>query len=205
MEQAGSVSSRRLVEVLFLCSLVFVAVYWVLGPLTHELSHILVLKALKCRFSFSFFWGFGGVQAYITPYCELGVLKSAAFFSAGLLTELFFGAFCFVVADRFLDENRVFSSILATTAGSAFVLGPVVYLLGGEGDVRMLVKFTGVNVSPFVLGGLLGVFLLTVDVFWVYGHMTRMWKEYEEGVTRRKQLVEIADEIGDGGKSPRSE
>jgi uncharacterized membrane protein YvlD (DUF360 family) len=131
-------------------AVVLVAIFFglsmlLLGPILHELSHILVLESLGCDYSleagFSFF---SGVHASIQPLCYIHDVPLIIFYLAGYATTL--------AAAGFLSYHGLAYDRKRYLVGSigAGMFGSIPLSIGAENDISQVLHLIGYgNIGEF--------------------------------------------------------
>ncbi len=156
-------SSRRgrILTYLYI-SIIFTASFLLVGPLLHEIVHVLALEFKGCIYYFE--PGFSilkGFRAEVKPLCSLENSYLVLFYSAGYLATLVAGGILNIFA---MEEtgNRLRADLLA--ASGTGVLLSVLSTIGIEGDLLNLFRIFDAG-SYWKIGALfviLGVFMTSL-------------------------------------------
>lgn len=124
---------RRASEVIF-----FVSGFLLVGPLIHELGHLLVLEIYRCTYytSFSFNW-FSGLRGVFDLRCSLDRFAQSIFYISGYSFTLASGATSVILSRRKLRHRKIFLSfgtgILMSVLSSVTLKGDLHTVPGFEG------------------------------------------------------------------------
>jgi len=110
-----------------------------IGPIIHEVSHIVILETINCNYTLSAGLGFSGLFAAVQPYCNPGTLQLSIFYLIGYINTMVFGGFLSLYSLK--SENKSKSLIYGTLG--AGVLFSIVLTLSFKGDLINTAKILG--------------------------------------------------------------
>ena len=127
----------------------FLSGYLVLGPLVHEVAHMIFLKVHGCnfysRYSFSFFSGLTGV---FELNCSLNQVQESLFFLIGYFTTLLTGILTLLVSRK---SDRFEKYLLSIGLG---MLISTFSSISMKGDIHSVPEIQGI-----------GILLVTLAIF----------------------------------------
>lgn len=156
-------SRRRKLLLKILKSLfLFLSGLLLIGPLLHELVHILILELENCFYRYDLFFSLrGGFRASIKPLCALNEASLLLFYISGYLITLIVGSLV-SLASMMNRSNKISGDLLALSSG---ILISVLTTIGTKGDIHQALKILGVNphlevfVTSFIAIGVLSVLI----------------------------------------------
>lgn len=113
---------------------------FVLGPLIHELGHVLVLFMEGCSFDSSFGFSLMGMHGSIQPLCDLSSGWLLLFYSSGYLATILFGGLLCLYSVNLRDND--FLSYFLSVVGIGSLLS-ILLSIGNHGDVYLFVGVLG--------------------------------------------------------------
>ena len=137
-------SSRRRKKLLdtLVISSAFLSTFFILGPLLHELSHILVLELKNCSYLFDFSVGFpSGFHATTEPLCSISPGQLIVFYSSGYVVTLLVGTAMNILSSRYREPYHILSALGTGTLLSAILT------IGVKGDIQNALKAAGFSTS----------------------------------------------------------
>ncbi len=176
-------SSSRRSKILrdFLIAVTFLTSFLLIGPLVHEIAHVLTLEFKGCtHYLNAGFSILNGFRAEVTPLCSLGNAYLLIFYSIGYLTTLVFGAALNIFATE--RKNNKLSDFMAA-AGTGMLLS-VLTTIGSEGDLLNLLEIFNLGgywqlVSLFIM---LGVFTSSLKGVEILLRLERKERDTDEPV-----------------------
>lgn len=136
-------SSRKRKESIrnILISVVAVVSLLLLGPLLHELSHIISLEVIDCSYMMDInFKLLGGIYAEIQPLCYPSQDLLVVFYASGYLSTLIAGWGLIVAAHRI--KGSYYRYVAATGVG---MLLSILLSIGKKGDIENLLEVMGMD------------------------------------------------------------
>lgn len=112
----------------------FIAGFFLLAPLIHELSHIAYLEFLSCNYNAVFDYSLTGFRASIAPLCSLEWFESSIFYLSGYFSSAVIGL-SFSLKELESDFHNKLSKIF----GSGFLLS-IIVTGTYEGDLYSLAE-----------------------------------------------------------------
>lgn len=140
-EDIESSKKRRQSMRNILISAVAIISLLLIGPLIHELSHIVTLEFINCSYIMDIdFKVLGGIYAEVQPLCYPSKEVLAVFYSSGYLSTLVTGWGLVVVGHRI--EGSYYRYVAAAGVG---MLLSILLSIGQKGDVENFLTTIGVN------------------------------------------------------------
>lgn len=153
VDQKRVEQKKKVLEHKVVLFLGFLGSLFVLGPVIHELGHILVLLLEGCSFDSSFGFSMFGLHGSVQPLCDLSLGWVLFFYSAGYLATIVFGGLVCLYSVN-VRGNDFLSYILAVVGVGSLL--SVLFSIGDHGDVYLFVDALGFSEG---LGHLATLFL----------------------------------------------
>ncbi|EGQ43324.1 MAG: hypothetical protein J07AB43_13150 [Candidatus Nanosalina sp. J07AB43] len=122
-------------------AVLFLAGFYLVGPVAHELGHLVVLQAEDCIYtSYYGFNVFSGLRGSFEPGCSLNTLKQYLFYLSGFGLTLITGTVSLSVGSKVENRNWIMLGLgcLTSIAASITLEGDLHSVPGFEGSVLML-------------------------------------------------------------------
>jgi hypothetical protein len=120
---------------------VFLTGFYLVGPIAHELGHLMVLRAENCIYtSYYSFNMFSGLRGVFEPSCSLSTSKQYLFYLSGYGLTLITGMISLFIGSRVDGRNWIILGLgsLTSIAASVTLEGDLHSVPGFEGSVLML-------------------------------------------------------------------
>ncbi len=178
--------------------IIFPVIVLLVGSITHELFHILVLKIYNCPFSTNFQiigWDF---QFVIQPLCELDKVQAINVLSAGIVGNIFLGLIAFFISSVYRIKENFLTSFYFDTIALGFVFTSGFYFFRETGDIMAILQILEIEISRvwIIAVGLIIMIFSTIQ-FWIEFrsieedyNLLHFLKEYKKQLTcsiRRNQ------------------
>lgn len=147
---------------------VFIATFFLIAPLVHELSHFFALFIEGCRTSIV--WGIGltGLRAEVKPLCTLKILETSLFYLSGYLSSLIIG----LIALKYSGVSSLKDNCLKAF-GTGFLLS-IVATGTTKGDFFTLGSIW--SVKPNITSSFLIMFTLVVSMIVLF-ELVNLWDQ----------------------------
>lgn len=150
---------------------IFLLIAFIVAPVMHEGSHILVLKVLGCHYNINLFFSLAqGVYAYINPWCGMSPLNSLVFFASGITVNVCISVLLFGYSWVLLRRWRLSQSIIVLFAALGFSVNPVLYFFETTGDILNMTQAIGIGFSS-VLSKFMGACMLIAGSVYLFFHL----------------------------------
>lgn len=124
---------------------VFLVSALLIGPLIHELAHVVVLVSMGCGFSTELFTSLTGLYGRIQPGCAFNAVQAVSFYSVGYASTIVSGGFLAYWSER---KVRVYEErALLYGAGGLGLMASIMLSFGAEGDIHQLLRVLGMPSS----------------------------------------------------------
>lgn len=136
--------------------LLFLASFFVIGPVIHEAAHIAILELISCSSRESLRTSFYGIYGSVEPLCSLELLNQGVFYVSGYASTLVIGSILTIIGKNKGNVNR--SRDYLASAGSGVLLSMIIPLTA-HGDLRILASAAGL---PESIGTLISITVLFI-------------------------------------------
>jgi hypothetical protein len=121
--------------------ILFLAGFYVFGPMAHELGHIAVLQAENCIYTYHYSFNiFSGLRGVFEPSCSLDASKQHLFYLSGYGLTLTTGMVSVLVGSRIDGRNWIMLGLgcLTSIAASVTLEGDLHSVPGFQGSALIL-------------------------------------------------------------------
>lgn len=170
VKQMEKLEERNTIYRKLIPSTIFIVSVVAIGPLIHELSHMVVLEAINCEYILNWGLNINGVHGSVKPTCVPDKYQLTAFYSVGYLSTAVGGSVLSFMSlrNRFDDSIK---KISYTALGTGLLISTAISL-SIVGDMRNLSELLGINpvqTQIFTLGMFLAIsatVMRTLQVAW---------------------------------------
>ncbi|MFT4867944.1 MAG: hypothetical protein ACI9LV_000556 [Candidatus Nanohaloarchaea archaeon] len=176
VKEMERLESRKSFRRKIFASAVFLGSVFVIGPVIHELSHMVVLEAIDCKYVLEWGLNINGIHGSVRPVCVPTTSQLATFYSIGYLSTIMSGGYLSFVTLR----NHNVSSLKMTgyTALGTGLLVSTAINLSTTGDITNLgeiLEISTVNIQFFTTGLFLAISATVVRTLQI------SWSQQSEG------------------------
>lgn len=174
-------------------ALVVIALF--LGPLLHEVFHIVVLNMYGCYYTVESMLDLEAVHfSEIRPFCGPGTVASIIILLAGVVGNAIIGLILFLVSWRLEIVGKLPLSNFMTFLALGFSSDPLAYLFRGEGD---LVNILALMESPSlaIILPLVGALVLMILAAYLFLYISECLKDYMSIREEIKEAEEFVKQI----------
>lgn len=149
-------------------SLMLLSTFYLIAPLIHEFSHILLLEIFNCSYTQAWSLSFSGLNGSIQPLCALETSKLVAFYSIGYLSVILTGGLVGAVGIE--RHNSFLQDQVLTVTAIGFLLSLVV-TIETYGDMKNILDLLDLEpvygnlITVLVILGASSIFYLLVHNF----------------------------------------
>jgi len=165
---------RKIIEHKLELFFAFVSSLFVIGPVIHELGHVLIVILDGCLFDFNLGLSLLGLHGSIQPLCDMSTPVLLLFYSSGYLATIIVGGLlCFYSLN--IRENDYLSYILGMFGVG--ILLSILLSIGDHGDVYLFLDVLGFSEG---LGHLITLFVALGVSATSFRVLTVLFKQQEK-------------------------
>ncbi|MFT4892372.1 MAG: hypothetical protein ACI8Z7_000144 [Candidatus Nanohaloarchaea archaeon] len=170
VKQMEKLESRKSIYRKISASVIFLLSVFVIGPVVHELSHMVVLESINCEYILNWGLNINGIHGSVRPVCVPNNYQLIAFYSVGYLSTAVAGGFLSFTSlkNRFDDSLK---RINYTSLGTGLLVSTAISLslVGDMNNLAEILEIGVLQTQIFTVGFFLAIsatVMRTLQVAW---------------------------------------